>query len=212
MKQQWSVLARGVTVTGVGVALIGSVLPWVRLPFFGIEVALPGVVGYGLLTATLAWWTMTLLGRPALWRLALGVGMVVIALYARVTLGEGVARQVLSVQRSLIEVNHRLSQVSLPPLEPFGSFRRRQEYVASGSVWTLWGGVLVVAGSVLGLRDGIQRRTCLQCRTRWDAARAETLSFCPMCGVSVRLPQACIGCGSPFHVNDKFCSICGKER
>jgi hypothetical protein len=190
----------------VGIVLYGGIIPWVRLAIFGTPIEVPGVVLGGAATITLAFFTLTFARKLPFLRLVLGVLIIAVALYAQKTLGEVVVRQMLGIQRSLSDVNGRLAQVTLPPIEPFSSVQARREHLGPGPFWTMMGGAGIVLCTLAEI--AVALRFCPHCHARWKPTR--TILFCPQCGKRPEIVHACPQCGAECEKNDQFCAGCGR--
>jgi Double zinc ribbon len=189
----------------VGIVLYGSIIPWVRFAVFGTPIEVPGVALGGAATITLAFFTLTFARKLPLLRLVLGVLIIAVALYAQKNLGETVVRQMLGIERSLGEVNSRLAQVTLPPIEPFSGFQARREHLGPGPLWTMGGGAGIVLCTLAQM--AVALRFCPHCRARWKPTR--TILFCPQCGKRPEKTTSCPQCGAETEQTDTFCVGCG---
>jgi Double zinc ribbon len=188
-----------------GIVLYGGIIPWVRFAIFGTPIEIPGVALGGAATMTLAFFTLTFARKIPVLRIVLGILIIAIALYAQKTLGEIVVRQMLGIERSLSEVNGRLAQVTLPPIEPFSGIQARREHLGPGPLWTIGGGAGIVLFTLAEI--AVALRFCPHCRARWKPTR--TILFCPQCGKRPEQVSACPHCGTECEKGDQFCVGCG---
>ncbi|GAB4456000.1 MAG: hypothetical protein OHK0029_13140 [Armatimonadaceae bacterium] len=188
---------------------MGGVLPWATLSLFGMPLAFPGILSFfgalclGLAILALTW------GRSFAW-LWVGAGIVCMVLgqQAEQTVGREVVRYKLRTQMALAEVNSRLAQVALPPIEPFPSIGAAKDHVGPGPLWVLTGGAILASGGLLQIAGGRLRRTCGNCGLPWSLWRT-TPVFCPRCGTPVSEQHHCQNCRQVMEDKDNFCAHCG---
>lgn len=208
----WMLRAGGVLIL-LGAVLLGAgaVLPWVRLSVFGADFAVPGVLSWGAVTLALGLIALFAALRRLAW-LAVAAGLIAffIGVRANGSVGRAAAQRVLAVNRALADVNARLMQVGLPPVEPLGAMGRRQDYVGPGPLWTAWGGAAVALGAGLMLGGDRYRRGCPHCGAHWPLARLGGIAFCPVCGVGVGPSVVCPRCHRGVEPGDRFCAACGE--
>lgn len=214
-------LGRGTSGVGIALVLAGAVglvvaaaLPWATLTVLNTPVALPGVaVGLGAITAAIGVICIAQFGilrRFAYLGVALGLLAAYIGVRAEAETGKVIVQQLLAVQRRLAPVNARLAEVSMPPIEPFGSaIGSRRDHVGVGIGYTAWAGAVVATGSVLLLAGERLRRTCGNCSRAWNAKRGETPAHCPRCGNKNTDETLCHRCNTPLLRGETFCVTCG---
>lgn len=198
----------GLIVGGAGALIVaaGAVLPWTQFTVFGIDLFIPGVVGFG--AATLAGAVLTLM-RGRRWPiigvlvglLAIGIGRT-----AQQETGRAVQGRILGLKQSLGPVNDKLLRVGIPPIEPFPLGRRWADYIGPGPTWTINGGAILTVGSLALLLARGLPSWCPNCRRAWGKDRV--VAFCPHCGVAVGPPIVCRACHNPLEPGDRFCVAC----
>lgn len=213
----------GYALTALGIAfvlcgaaglVIAAALPWATVTLLNTSLSVPGfALGWGGVSAGIGVLCVAQFGflrRFAFIALGLGVAAAGIGLHAERETGKSVVRYLLNIQRRLAPVNARLAEVTLPPIEPFGSrINRRRDYVGAGVGYTIWAGGAVAAGSVLLMAGDRWRRTCGYCRRAWSAKRGESVSFCPNCGKRPVSVPLCTECATPLLRGERFCPVCG---
>jgi hypothetical protein len=211
MQKKIALLGQKIALLGlllsVGVVLYGGIIPWVRFVVFTTPIEVPGVALGGAVTITLAFFTLTFARKIPLLRLVLGLLIIAISLYSQKMLGEIMVRQMLGIQQSLSEVNGRLAQVTLPPIEPFSGIQARREHLGPGPLWTAGGGTGIVLFTLVEIATAL--RFCPHCRTKWRSARV--IIYCPICGKRPDTGHSCPQCGGEIEKNDQFCAGCGSS-
>ncbi len=194
-------------VAGAAAVLVGSVLAWVRFSVFGVEFSLPGVAGWGALTASCA--LLSLIGGRRFPLLGVLVGLLAMGIGSRAQqeTGRAVRGRVLALTQALAPVNDKLMRVGLPPIEPFPLGQRWADHVGPGPLWTFWGGAALAVGAAAAFCGERLGRTCGRCGARWSPARM--VVFCPACGERAGPLIACPACQSPLEPSDHFCAVCG---
>lgn len=201
----------GLILGGAGAAAVavGAVLPWTRFGIFGTEFSIPGVMGWGALTLAAALAALVVGRRAPLLAVAVGMLALGVGAQAQRETGRAVKGRVLELQRSFDNVNSRLMQVGLPPIEPFERGRLWRDFVGPGPLWTFWGGAALAVGAAAVFAGERLGRSCPRCGITWSAIRAGRVTFCPACGIRLGPITQCRACGGSVEPKDTFCATCG---
>ena len=194
---------------GAGAMAVGAVLPWARVPLFGVELDVPGVAGLGALTLFAAFLALVFGRRAPLLAVALGLTALAIGAQAQQETGRAVKGHLLGLQQALAPVNNNLARAGLPTVDPFPMGRPWEEFVGPGPLWTFWGGTALAVGAAVMVAGERLGRSCPRCAARWSPARAGTVTFCPACGLRIGPRSACPSCQAPVEPGDIFCAACG---
>jgi hypothetical protein len=204
------------TIAGAGGLIVAAAMPWATLTLFGTPIAIPGMLGMGIITAALGVVTLaqfSLVRRFPWLGIALGIVACGLGVRAERETGALVVRYLLKAQVRLAVVNARLAQAALPPLEPFGEATgTRRDHTGPGPDWTIRAGVAVAIGSGLLLIGGRLRRTCAFCKRAWSGQRGDAVAFCPHCGRASGPMETCARCATPWLAGERFCTHCGEKR
>ena len=188
---------------------VGAVLPWARVPLFGVELDVPGVAGLGALTLFAAFLALVFGRRFPLLAVGLGLTALGIGGQAQQETGRAVKGHLLGLQQALAPVNNNLVRAGLPSIDPFPMGRRWEGFVGPGPLWTFWGGAALAVGAAAMFAGERLGRSCPRCAARWSPARAGAVTFCPACGLRVGPRSACPSCQTPVEPGDTFCAACG---
>ena len=214
----------GRVLTGIGIVtvlmgavglIVAAALPWAILTVLNLPVSLPGAaLGWGAVTAGIGVIAIAQFGflrRFAWLGIVLGLLAAYIGVRAQNETGKVIVQYLLRVQGRLAPINARLAEVTLPPIEPFGSgIGARKDHVGTGPGYTVWAGATLATGSLLLLVGERFRHTCSHCRRVWSAKRSEHIPFCPHCGNRTSTELLCVRCASPLLRGERFCAECGE--
>ena len=202
----------GLVLGGAGsiAVAVGAVLPWARFTVLGVDVALPGIAGWGALSLSGALLALFCLRRLPLLAVLLGLLAAGMGAHAQKETGRALKGRLLGLQQALAPVNDKLLRVGLPPVEPFAIGRPWREFVGPGPVWTFWGGAALALGGAALFAGMRLARTCPGCGALWSPERAGSIAFCPACGGRAgSAVTSCPACHAAAELDDRFCASCG---
>lgn len=195
---------------GGALIVVGSVLPWVKIPLAAAYIPVPGVVGWGAMTLVLGAW---LARRPAAWTGLLGgAACGIVAWRAFVNLPRAVRTGAIILEGRVQPLNDLLARFSLPPMSVFDFGPTGAALRGPGTATVLSGAGIALAGGALALLAAHGRFSLGQCATCGHRDRFGRLNaFCVACGAPMPAERACPDCHTLAEPGDICCGVCGNH-